>query len=97
MPKDWALTASVFGGKLKSGGGQVESVNGALTVGTASGVVPRIDAELFHSGKESRAVDAQVRGGPIGTPYAPFGFGECAHDHVALSFCILISHIAGGV
>jgi hypothetical protein len=76
----------------------VETVNGALTLMlNASGVVLGIDAEFFHSGEKSSAVDAHASGGSIGTAHAPLRFSERAHDRVPLFLHTLIGHGAVSV
>jgi hypothetical protein len=38
---------------------------------TTSGIVPAIDAEFFHSAKESSAVEAHARGSSTCTAHLP--------------------------
>lgn len=77
---------------------EVETVNAALTkMPPTSGIVPRIDAELFHSGKESRSVYAHARGGAVGAANTSPRFSECAHNRVALILCPLMVHATVGM
>src|SRR5580658_2423135 len=97
MPKPRAVSL-LFSVSNRNGPRGVETVNGTLTLTlTASGVVPGIDAEFFHSGEESRAVDAYAHGGPIDPAHAPPRFSQRPHDGVPLFFHTLIGNGAVSV
>src|SRR5580698_1059775 len=78
---------------IRSGPPGVETVNRALTLMlAASGVIPGINAELFHSSEESSAVNAHARGSSIGAAHAPLRYSERAYDRVPLLLRIPICH-----
>src|SRR5258708_3848451 len=57
-----------------------------------SGVLPTVDAKLFHPGQQSRAILAQASGGSVRAAHAALRFGECAHYRVALISRIFLSN-----
>jgi hypothetical protein len=77
---------------------KVGTVNRALTgMRRASGVVARIDAQLFHSRQESGAIHSHPRGSPLGAAHSPLGFGESAHDRIPLPLRILFVDASVGM
>jgi len=83
-------------------------VKGAVAPGKAGGVgafglggvLPGIDTQFLHAREESRAVDAHLGRGPIGSTNTAIALGEGAHDLFTLFLGILVGGplpIQGGV
>lgn len=50
-----------------------------------------MDAELFHPGEQRSSIQSEACGCSIVATNATFGFGECAHDRVALPLGMLVN------
>ena len=91
MPNQLKLSLPCFSNERLELCNEVDTVNAALTkMPPTSGVVPRIDAELFHPGKKSRSVYAHARGGSVGAADTSLRFSECTHNRIALILCALV-------
>ena len=56
----------------------------------SSGKIVWVNSKLLHPRDQRRAAQTHARGGPVGTPDAPFAFGQHNNDLVMLLLRVIV-------